>query len=115
MNVAFVTKEKELLMPCFDKILGGCTAKRVAVLAANLVKEGKLRGIRVENVSVEDGKRADEMMLIGSGVHVRSVVQWDEEVIGNGKPYSASIRHNIELCTVAPLFHLVWFLMLLKL
>ncbi|KAF3616111.1 D-amino-acid transaminase, chloroplastic [Capsicum annuum] len=85
MNVAFVTKEKELLMPCFDKILGGCTAKRVAVLAANLVKEGKLRGIRVENVSVEDGKRADEMMLIGSGVHVRSVVQWDEEVIGNGR------------------------------
>lgn len=85
MNVAFVTKEKELLMPCFDKILSGCTAKRVVVLAANLVKEGKLRGIRVENVSVEDGKRADEMMLIGSGVLVRSVVQWDEEVIGNGR------------------------------
>ncbi|KAK6161841.1 hypothetical protein DH2020_001682 [Rehmannia glutinosa] len=29
MNVAFVTKEKELLMPSFDKILSGCTAKRV--------------------------------------------------------------------------------------
>ncbi|XP_055834556.1 D-amino-acid transaminase, chloroplastic isoform X3 [Solanum dulcamara] len=85
MNVAFVTKEKELLMPHFDKILSGCTAKRVVVLAENLVKEGKLRGIRVENVSVEDGKRADEMMLIGSGVLVRSVVQWDEEVIGNGR------------------------------
>lgn len=85
MNVAFVTKEKELLMPCFDKILSGCTAKRVMVLAENLVKEGKLRGIRVENVSVENGKRADEMMLIGSGVLVRSVVQWDEEVIGNGR------------------------------
>ncbi|XP_049380676.1 D-amino-acid transaminase, chloroplastic [Solanum stenotomum] len=85
MNVAFVTKEKELLMPCFDKILSGCTAKRVAVLAENLVKEGKLRGIRVENVSVQDAKRADEMMLIGSGVLVRSVVQWDEEVIGNGR------------------------------
>lgn len=84
MNVAFVTKEKELLMPCFGKILSGCTAKRVVVLAENLVKEGKLRGIRVENVSVEDGKRADEMMLIG-GALVRSVVQWDEEVIGNGR------------------------------
>ncbi|KAG5578314.1 hypothetical protein H5410_058448 [Solanum commersonii] len=85
MNVAFVTKEKDLLMPCFDKILSGCTAKRVVVLAENLVKEGKLRGIRVENVSVEDAKRADEMMLIGSGVLVRPVVQWDEEVIGNGR------------------------------
>ncbi|XP_059314542.1 D-amino-acid transaminase, chloroplastic isoform X2 [Lycium ferocissimum] len=85
MNVAFVTKDKELLMPCFDKILSGCTAKRVLVLAAKLVKEGKLQGIRVDNVSVEDGKRAEEMMLIGSGVLVRSVVQWDEEIIGNGR------------------------------
>ncbi|XP_060169386.1 D-amino-acid transaminase, chloroplastic-like isoform X2 [Lycium barbarum] len=85
MNVAFVTKDKELLMPCFDKILSGCTAKRVLVLAAKLVKEGKLQGIRVDNVSVEDGKRAEEMMLIGSGVLVRSVVQWDEEIIGYGR------------------------------
>ncbi|KAK4358434.1 hypothetical protein RND71_020663 [Anisodus tanguticus] len=85
MNVAFVTKEKELLMPCFDKILSGCTAKRVLVLAAKSVREGKLRGIRVDNVSVEEGKRANEMMLIGSGVLVRSVVQWDEEIIGNGR------------------------------
>ncbi|KAJ8552137.1 hypothetical protein K7X08_028580 [Anisodus acutangulus] len=75
----------ELLMPCFDKILSGCTAKRVLVLAEKSVREGKLRGIRVDNVSVEEGKRANEMMLIGSGVLVRSVVQWDEEIIGNGR------------------------------
>ncbi|KAL6985409.1 aminodeoxychorismate lyase [Sarracenia purpurea var. burkii] len=85
MNVAFVTKEKELLMPRFDKILSGCTARRVLILAEGLVKEGKLRGIRVGNITVEEGKKADEMMLIGSGVLVRSVLQWDEQVIGNGK------------------------------
>ncbi|XP_021276736.1 D-amino-acid transaminase, chloroplastic isoform X1 [Herrania umbratica] len=85
MNVAFVTKEKELLMPNFDKILSGCTAKRVLTLAEGLVRDGKLHGIRVDNVSVEEGKRADEMMLIGSGVLVRPVVQWDEQVIGDGK------------------------------
>ncbi|XP_059658014.1 D-amino-acid transaminase, chloroplastic-like [Cornus florida] len=85
MNVAFVTKEKELLMPHFDKILSGCTAKRVLILAESLVKEGKLRGIRVGNVTVDEGKKADEMMLIGSGVLVHSVVQWDEQVIGDGK------------------------------
>ncbi|XP_021276737.1 D-amino-acid transaminase, chloroplastic isoform X2 [Herrania umbratica] len=50
-----------------------------------LVRDGKLHGIRVDNVSVEEGKRADEMMLIGSGVLVRPVVQWDEQVIGDGK------------------------------
>ncbi|KAK2980918.1 hypothetical protein RJ640_001702 [Escallonia rubra] len=85
MNVAFVTKGKELLMPHFDKILGGCTAKRVMVLAEDLVRDGKLKGIRVGNVAVDEGKRADEMMLIGSGTLVRSVLQWDEHVIGDGK------------------------------
>lgn len=85
MNVAFVTKEKELLMPRFDKILSGCTAKRILNLAEGLVKEGKLHGVKVANLTVEQGKNADEMMLIGSGVLVRPVVQWDEQIIGNGK------------------------------
>lgn len=85
MNVAFVTKEKELVMPQFDKILSGCTARRVLALAEGLVGEGKLRGVRVDNVTVEEGKKADEMMLIGSGILVRPVVQWDEQIIGDGK------------------------------
>lgn len=85
MNVAFVSKEKELIMPHFDKILSGCTAKRVLTLAESLVKEGKLQGIRVKNVTVEEGKKADEMMLIGSGILVRPIVQWDDQVIGDGE------------------------------
>ncbi|KAE9448878.1 hypothetical protein C3L33_19196, partial [Rhododendron williamsianum] len=97
MNVAFVNKDKELLMPHFDKILSGCTARRVLVLAEGLVKEGKLSGMRVGNVTVEEGKRADEMMLIGSGVLVRSVVQWDEQIIGDGKegPVSQALLNLI--------------------
>ncbi|KAK4785111.1 hypothetical protein SAY86_001800 [Trapa natans] len=85
MNVGFVTKERELLMPRFDKILSGCTAKRVLSLAEELVKEGKIKGIRVGDVMVEEGKGSEEMMLIGSGILVRSVIQWDDQVIGNGK------------------------------
>lgn len=84
MNVAFVTKEKELLMPRFDKILSGCTAKRVLVLAESLVKEGQISGIRIGDFSVEEGKQSAEMMLIGSGVLVTPVVQWDEQIIGDG-------------------------------
>lgn len=97
MNVAFVTKDKELMMPNFDKILSGCTAKRVLTLAQGLVKAGALHGIRVDNVSVEEGKRADEMMLIGSGILVRPVVQWDEKVIGNAKegPISQTLLNLI--------------------
>lgn len=57
MNVAFVSKENEFVMPLRDKILSGCTAKRVLTLAESLVKEGKLCGIRMKNVNVEEGKK----------------------------------------------------------
>jgi branched-subunit amino acid aminotransferase/4-amino-4-deoxychorismate lyase len=36
-------------------------------------------------VSVQEGKSADEMMLIGSGILVKPVVQWDDQIIGSGK------------------------------
>ncbi|CAI9093499.1 OLC1v1029010C2 [Oldenlandia corymbosa var. corymbosa] len=88
MNVAFVTKEKELLTPEFDKILSGCTVKRVLALAESLVVNGMLTGIRVDKVTIEEGKAAEEMMLIGSGVLVRSVVEWDEQQIGDAIPSS---------------------------
>ncbi|KAI0488102.1 hypothetical protein KFK09_027928 [Dendrobium nobile] len=85
MNVAFLTEERELLMPEFDKILSGCTARRVLVLAEKLVREGKIKGIRVGKVTIKEGKLANEMMLIGSGILVKPVVQWDERIIGDGK------------------------------
>lgn len=85
MNVAFVTREKKLVMPKFDNILSGCTAKRVLTLAEILVNDGILSGIEVRDIIVEEGKGASEMILIGSGILVRPVVQWDEQVIGNGE------------------------------
>uniref|UniRef100_A0A0E0JYC1 Uncharacterized protein n=1 Tax=Oryza punctata TaxID=4537 RepID=A0A0E0JYC1_ORYPU len=64
MNVGFVTQSKELLMPRFDKILSVCTANRVLTLAEQLVADGRLSWISSRNVSVQEGKAADEMMLI---------------------------------------------------
>uniref|UniRef100_A0A803NC09 Uncharacterized protein n=1 Tax=Chenopodium quinoa TaxID=63459 RepID=A0A803NC09_CHEQI len=49
-----------------------------------LVKKGDIRGVSTRDVSVEEGKKAEEMMLFGSGVLVRPIVQWDDQVIGNG-------------------------------
>lgn len=91
MNVAFVNQEGELVMPAFDKVLSGCTAKRTLALAHELVDEskqqsGQLRSVKVGLISVEEGKNASEMMLIGSGLPIVPVVQWDEQQIGNGKP-----------------------------
>ncbi|KAJ6818407.1 D-amino-acid transaminase, chloroplastic-like [Iris pallida] len=84
MNVGFVTKERKLVMPRFDKILSGCTAKRVLVLADSLVREGRIQGVEVRDITVEEGKAAEEMMLIGSGILVKPVLQWDDHTIGDG-------------------------------
>jgi 4-amino-4-deoxychorismate lyase len=46
-------------------------------------------------VTVEEGKKADEMMLIGSGVLVRPVVQWDEQVIGDGRNFPVMYCHCV--------------------
>ncbi|XP_010443491.1 PREDICTED: D-amino-acid transaminase, chloroplastic [Camelina sativa] len=86
MNVAFVVNGgKELVMPRFDNVLSGCTAKRTLTLAEELVNKGMLKSVKVMDVTLEDGKKADEMMLIGSGVLIKPVIQWDEEFIGDGK------------------------------
>ncbi|CAO2045400.1 unnamed protein product [Urochloa humidicola] len=85
MNVGFVTAGKELLLPSFDKILSGCTAKRVLTLAEQLVADGRIKGIISRNVSVQEGKMASEMMLIGSGILAKPVIQWDDQIIGSGQ------------------------------
>ncbi|CAA0810574.1 D-amino-acid transaminase- chloroplastic [Striga hermonthica] len=87
MNVAFVTEARELLMPRFDRILSGCTAKRVLALAQGLVGEGMIKDVRVADVAVEEGRKAREMMLIGSGTYVCPVLQWDDQVIGDGEEF----------------------------
>ncbi|CAD6251146.1 unnamed protein product [Miscanthus lutarioriparius] len=60
-------------------------ARRVLTLAEHLVAHGKLSGVISRNVSVQEGKMADEMMLIGSGILVKPVVQWDDQIIGSGQ------------------------------
>lgn len=39
VNVAFITQDKELILPFFDKILRGCTALRLLQLAPKLVEQ----------------------------------------------------------------------------
>ncbi|KAJ7240172.1 hypothetical protein O6H91_Y142000 [Diphasiastrum complanatum] len=102
MNVAFVTSSGELLLPSFDKILSGCTVKRVVALAQKLLlneqKSDKIgeqnkanngnhiHHVRMGNITVEEAKSAIEMMLIGSGVAIMPVVEWDGIPVGSGQP-----------------------------
>jgi len=86
MNVAFVTNDAVLVHPTFDHILAGCTSLRMLELAKQLRDRGLLKGIEVRDVSVAEARASREMLLMGSSVKVVPIVQWDDQVIGDGKP-----------------------------
>jgi 4-amino-4-deoxychorismate lyase len=86
MNVAFVTKDRVFRHPPFDAILSGITVQRILHLARRLVEQGDLRQIVVGEISVKEGRKAEEMFLIGSSIKVAPVVQWDGQPIGTGRP-----------------------------
>src|SRR5688500_2850213 len=86
MNVAFVTKHAVLVHPKFDHILAGCTSLRLLELAKVLCEQGVLKAIEVRDVPVAEARASREMLLMGSSVKVVSIVQWDDQVIGDGTP-----------------------------
>lgn len=85
VNVAFVTPARELVLPRFDKILGGCTAKRLLALAPRLVEAGLLTAVATRDITVDEAKRSLEMAFVGSGLPVLPVVHWDEQPVGDGR------------------------------
>jgi 4-amino-4-deoxychorismate lyase len=86
MNVAFVTPDAALVHPKFDHILSGCTSLRELELAQALVTSGQLSAVQVRDIPVAEARAAREMLLFGSSIKVASIVQWDDHVIGDGKP-----------------------------
>jgi 4-amino-4-deoxychorismate lyase len=86
MNVAFVTRGGVLVHPKFDHILAGCTSIRLLELATALRDQGLLKGIEVRDVPAGEARTAREMLLLGSSVKVAPIVQWDDQVIGDGTP-----------------------------
>ncbi|XP_065862021.1 D-amino-acid transaminase, chloroplastic-like [Euphorbia lathyris] len=85
VNLAFITEDKELILPSFDKILSGCTALRLLHLATKLVEQGRLKSVKTNNLTVEEGRRATEMMYVGSTLPLLPIVMWDELPVGDGK------------------------------
>ncbi|RZB83175.1 D-amino-acid transaminase, chloroplastic [Glycine soja] len=85
VNVAFITQDKELVMPPFDNILHGCTAKRLLELASKLVDQGLLKGVATKKLTVEEAKAAAEMLYVGSTLPLLPIIVWDDQPIGNGR------------------------------
>jgi 4-amino-4-deoxychorismate lyase len=86
MNVAFVTRNGVLAHPKFDHILAGCTSLRMLELAAVLKDQGLVKAIEVRDIPVSEARASREMLMLGSSVKVAPIVQWDDQMIGDGKP-----------------------------
>jgi 4-amino-4-deoxychorismate lyase len=86
MNIAFVTRDGVLAHPKFEHVLAGCTSLRLLELAAALRDKGLVKGIEVRDIPVDEARASREMMFLGSSVKVVSIVQWDDQIIGDGKP-----------------------------
>lgn len=85
VNVAFISKSKELLLPKFDKILSGCTARRLLALAPKLVEQGILSSVGTGDITLEKAKGSAEAMYVGSGLPILPIIAWDEQPVGDGK------------------------------
>ena len=88
LNVGVISREGELLLPLFENILSGCTARRVIELVPELVKANAapgLKGVQLKKITLKEAKEASEAMLLGSGVLAVPIVEWDGKPIGNGK------------------------------
>ena len=86
MNVAFVTRHGILVHPRFDHILSGCTSLRLLELARAHQDQARVTGVEVRDISVGEARASREMLQLGSSIKVAPVVQWDDQVIGDGKP-----------------------------
>ncbi|HXD19842.1 MAG TPA: aminotransferase class IV [Vicinamibacterales bacterium] len=86
MNVAFVTRGGVLVHPKFDHILSGCTSVRLLELARARQDRAQVTGVEVRDIAVAEARASREMLLLGSSIKVAPVVQWDDQVIGDGKP-----------------------------
>ena len=86
MNVAFVTKQDVLVHPKFDHILSGCTSLRLLELARAHQDRVRVAGVEVRDIPVAEARASREMLLLGSSIKVAPVIQWDDQVIGDGKP-----------------------------
>src|SRR5258705_6793172 len=86
MNLAFVTKQGVLVHPKFVHILSGCTSLRLLELARAHQDRARVTGVEVRDIPVAEARTCREMLLLGSSIKVAPVIQWDDQVIGDGKP-----------------------------
>eukprot|EP00898_Chlorokybus_atmophyticus_P006725 jgi/Chlat1/7053/Chrsp56S06711 len=92
MNIAFMMKDSEFVVPPFDKVLAGITALWAMELASTSAMSDLISKVSVRTVTVDEARGAKEMMMVGSGVLVTPVLTWDNHPINDGTPGPVALR-----------------------
>ncbi len=85
-NFGLVTSNRELLFPRMDTVLEGTTMMRVVHLARRLVESGDLAAIDFRDITENDVRAANEMLVVGTTINVASAFEFEGQPVGNGKP-----------------------------
>ena len=85
-NIGIITRNREFLVPRFDRILRGTTVSRAMELAESLLDAGDLVKMGETDLTPEDAYNAAEMMMFGTSFDVLPVVNYDGHRIGDGQP-----------------------------
>lgn len=93
-NIGIITRNREFLVPRFDRILRGTTVSRAMELAESLLDAGDLAKMGETDLTPEDAYSAAEMMMFGTSFDVLPVVNYDGHHIGDGHPgfFSRKLR-----------------------
>jgi branched-subunit amino acid aminotransferase/4-amino-4-deoxychorismate lyase len=85
-NVGIITRRREFLVPSFARILRGITVTRMTELAQRMVADGRLAAVGEAQLTVGQAYEAAEVMMFGTTFDVLPVVDYDGNVIGDGRP-----------------------------
>jgi branched-subunit amino acid aminotransferase/4-amino-4-deoxychorismate lyase len=85
-NIGLITRNREFLVPRFDRILRGTTVSRAMELTESLLDAGDLVKMGEADLTPDDAYDAAEMMMFGTSFDVLPVVDYDGHAIGDGRP-----------------------------
>lgn len=91
-NLVILNESGRLLRPKADGILDGTTMIRAFALAESLKNQGHIQALEEKTFTVEDLKRAKEVMMIGTTIDILSVTQFEDRPLSGGRPGPVAIR-----------------------
>ncbi len=103
-NIAIVSREGELLAPEWNIILKGTTLTRIMLIAADMVKDGLLNGVRHQGLTQAQVMNASEAIITSTTTDVLPITTWDGRPVGEGKqgPIAKELLRRMRLEYTAP-------------